>query len=558
MMNTTQTALQANEKEVLTNAMEHLHNRTYFSQFPESPKAYDEASISEGEKQFHARLNQNYSGLFETNSKGWVGEEVSPFLQVGLGIKYPSFSTAQLIQYAQESAPIWASVSVEQRAAILLDSLEQIKLRFSELAYATMHTTGQSFMMSFQASGPHALDRALETIALGHHEISRFANQATWKKNMGKFDLVLEKNYKAMAKGTGLLIGCSTFPTWNTLPGLYANLITGNNCIAKPHPKAIYPMAIVVEELQKVFVKHQLPATIVQLAPDTIAEPITKELCENPYITLVDYTGGNAFGNYVESLTGKTVFTEKAGVNSVIIDSTNDIQQTAQNLAFSLSLYSGQMCTAPQNIYVAESGIQTPEGIVSFEEFKGILANAITGLANHPKAGAGTLAAIQNDQTLKNIQHQLSNFSEYACKAETIQNPEFENARTQTISLAVSDSSNKENLLKEYFGPFAILVKTKDFDESLQIANESAKQKGAITCLAYCTNEEKMKLIEDTMNKAFTPVSFNLSGAAFVNQHAAFSDFHVTGGNPAGNASFTDPNFVNQRFVWVGNRYMKQ
>jgi phenylacetic acid degradation protein paaN len=339
---------------------------------------------------------------------------------------------------------------------------------------------------------------------------------------------------------------------------LYANLITGNNCIAKPHPKAIYPMAIVVEELQKVFVKHQLPATIVQLAPDTIAAPITKELCENPYITLVDYTGGNAFGNYVESLTGKTVFTEKAGVNSVIIDSTNDIQQTAQNLAFSLSLYSGQMCTAPQNIYVAESGIQTPEGTVSFEEFKGILANAITGLANHPKAGAGTLAAIQNDQTLKNIQHQLSNFSEYACKAETIQNPEFENARTQTISLAVSDSSNKENLLKEYFGPFAILVKTKDFDESLQIANESAKQKGAITCLAYCTNEEKMKLIEDTMNKAFTPVSFNLSGAAFVNQHAAFSDFHVTGGNPAGNASFTDPNFVNQRFIWVGNRYMKQ
>ena len=58
------------------------------------------------------------------------------------------------------------------------------------------------------------------------------------------------------------------------------------------------------------------------------------------------------------------------------------------------------------------------------------------------------------------------------------------------------------------------------------------------------------------MEEVFTPVSFNLTGYFWVNQHAAFSDFHVTGGNPAGNASFTDANFVNQRFVWVGHREM--
>jgi len=50
-------------------------------------------------------------------------------------------------------------------------------------------------------------------------------------------------------KGIGLVIGCSTFPTWNTVPGLYANLMTGNVCIVKPHPKAIYPIAIFIEAL---------------------------------------------------------------------------------------------------------------------------------------------------------------------------------------------------------------------------------------------------------------------------------------------------------------------
>jgi len=65
-----------------------------------------------------------------------------------------------------------------------------------------------------------------------------------------------------------------------------------------------------------------------------------------------------------------------------------------------------------------------------------------------------------------------------------------------------------------------------------------------------------MHRIEDEMNTVYTPVSFNFTGAVFVNQHAAFSDFHVTGGNPAGNASFTNPDYINRRFIWVGNRYV--
>ncbi|HET7179675.1 MAG TPA: phenylacetic acid degradation protein PaaN, partial [Chryseosolibacter sp.] len=60
--------------------------------------------------------------------------------------------------------------------------------------------------------------------------------------------------------------------------------------------------------------------------------------------------------------------------------------------------------------------------------------------------------------------------------------------------------------------------------------------------------------IADEMAMAATPVSFNLTGGVYMNQNAAFSDFHVTGGNPAGNASFTNPEYVAKRFTWVGHR----
>ncbi|MDM7459878.1 MAG: hypothetical protein P3W94_011160 [Paracoccus sp. (in: a-proteobacteria)] len=44
-------------------------------------------------------------------------------------------------------------------------------------------------------------------------------------------------------------------------------------------------------------------------------------------------------------------------------------------------------------------------------------------------------------------------------------------------------------------------------------------------------------------------LSINPTGNIFVNQSAAFSDFHVTGANPAGNACLTDTGFVAPRFT---------
>jgi len=47
-----------------------------------------------------------------------------------------------------------------------------------------MHTTGQAYMMSFQASGPHANDRALEAIAAGYQELTRYPEQVEWVKTL--------------------------------------------------------------------------------------------------------------------------------------------------------------------------------------------------------------------------------------------------------------------------------------------------------------------------------------------------------------------------------------
>jgi phenylacetic acid degradation protein paaN len=541
---------------LINKAIEALHSRTFYAAYPEhpAPAVYGETADADGQAKFKTQLGNKFNELKQSNAEGWAGQEESPYLQEQLGVSYPTYATATLIKNAKAAQQTWRKVSAEDRAGILAESLEKVKGRFFEIAYATMHTTGQGYMMAFQASGPHAADRALEAIAAGYEELQRFPATAVWDKPMGKFNIQLNKEWRAVPKGVSVVIGCSTFPTWNSVTGIYGSLVTGNPVIVKPHPGAILPIAIVVAEIQKVLAENNLDPNTCQLAVDTYDKMITKELAEHADVKLIDFTGNSVFGSYLEALPGKTVFTEKTGVNSVILDSVADADKVAANLAFSVNLYSGQMCTAPQNFYIPEGGIKTANGVVSFDEFAQKLVDNINGLVDNPKAGPFVLGAVQNKKTSERVIEAEKLPGKVWLKSRTFENPMFKKARVATPVIVEVDASKKEVFSKELFGPIALLIKTKNTDQSIQLAQEMAIQHGAISCGAYTTDASVKEKIADEMAQAATPVSFNLTGGIYMNQNAAFSDFHVTGGNPSGNASFTNPEYVTKRFTWVGHR----
>lgn len=542
-------------KNVVEQAIDSVHKREYFAQYPEmpSPKVYGETAEGEQKAIFEGQINNFFSRIMQSSDSKLVCEESSPYTGKSLSISYPACSNANgYIQHAMSAAPDWMRTDVQTRAGILVEALERMKDAFFEIAFATMHTTGQAYLMSFQASGPHAADRALEAIAIGYQELTRFPQQqVSWDKPAGKVNLKLLKFYTTVPRGLALAIGCSTFPVWNTLPGVFASLITGNPVIVKPHPKAIYPIAIVVAIIQKVLAENGFSPDLVMLAVDTEAKPIAKQLAEAAEVKIIDFTGGNSFGQYVESLPGKVTFTEMAGVNSVIIDSVRDLNAMAQNLAFSICLYSGQMCTAPQNIFVPASGIKAGGEHVSLAQVEEALVQAIKGLAEHPKAGPAVLGAIQSRATHERITEADKSVGKgkVLLASQPLTNPEFPDILAATPLLLEIPASEQAVYKKEMFGPIAYIIPTNDTQESIKLASDLATACGAISCAAYTTEDGVMLQIAEAMAKSGTPVSFNLTGGIYVNQSAAFSDFHVTGGNPSGNASLTDPEFVLKRFT---------
>lgn len=549
-------ALFEKHRPVLEQALEALRRRTFHEQFPENPKAYPETAQAEGQSAYEAQLGKPFTRLKQLSDAAITPAERSPYTAQPLGISYPvSSSPDEYVSKAMAAFTAWRKLSPSSRAALLIEALDRLKQDFFELAFATMHTTGQGYMMAFQASGPHAADRALEAIALAWHEQTLVPESLVWDKPMGKFNIVLDKYYKIVPKGVALAVACSTFPTWNSVPGIFASLATGNPVIAKPHPAVVYPLALAVARLQEVFAENGLPAEIIQLATDAADAPIAKQIAENPDVKIIDYTGGNAFGDYLEALPGKVSFTEKAGINSVIIDGTTDLNAMVQNLAFSISLYSGQMCTRPQNFFIPKSGIKVGDQTVSFEEVADAFAKAAQGLSQHPKAGPAVCGALQNSDAIKS---RLAEVSKKAKKvwleSAPVNNPDFPDAQTAGPVVVEMSAEDHANFAHEWFGPIAILIPTDNTAQSVSLAKDLARKYGAISCGAYTTDLETLQMIADEMADSATPVSFNLLGPIYVNQNSAFSDFHVTGGNPAGNATFTDSSFVTKRFNFVGIR----
>ena len=82
----------------------------------------------------------------------------------------------------------------------------------------------------------------------------------------------MEKTFTVVPRGVALVIGCNTFPTWNSWPGLFASLVTGNPVVVKPHPAAVLPLAITVQVCQEVLAEAGFDPNLVTLAAEDPAD----------------------------------------------------------------------------------------------------------------------------------------------------------------------------------------------------------------------------------------------------------------------------------------------
>ncbi|AQA17653.1 phenylacetic acid degradation protein PaaN [Halioglobus japonicus] len=552
------TALMARHRPTLYKAIDACNKRYSWTAYPESPssKIWGAKPPVAGKENFEAMLGSDYP-LNQPGEVGRTGAEVSPYTGEPLDITYPKTDIDTLYEAIAVAMPAWRDANPETRLGICLEILDRCAGQLFENAHATMHTSGQSYIMAFAGSGANALDRGLEALAYAAKAMADVPATAQWERQFGKSGAArLDKKYRLMPRGVGVVICCATFPLWNGYPALCASLATGNPVVLKPHPAAILPVALLTTVARQVLEEEGFDPNLVSMVADTRDAPATMALLEHPMTAIVDFTGSPAFGEWIEQhCSDKLVYTETAGCNSVVIESCENLEAMAGAIAHSLCQASAQMCTSVQNIHVPAGGIRVGDGHASFDEVAAALVAAVDKHLHNPQVLCGTLVDEAILATIERYRGLAADHGQLLRDSGPLDYADFPGARTASPLMLEVTEAARDIYRDEIFGPVSFVIKGADAEACLRDATTNARERGAITSHVYSLDEAFLDRAEMAYHNAGASVACNLIGMP-INFAAAYSDYHVSGLNPAGNACLADLAFVASRFRIVQSKRM--
>ena len=553
-----ESVLFARHRATLNKALDVCARRYSWTAYPESPssKIHGTDKPQAGKTRFDTMLGKDYA-LQQPGEIGRTGAEVSPYTGEPLGITYPKMDVGRLYEAVATGMPAWRQAAPQTRVGVCLEILDRCAGQLFENAHATMHTSGQSYIMAFAGSGANALDRGLEALAYAHKAMADVPATALWERQFGKGGAArLEKQYHIVPRGVSVAICCATFPLWNGYPALCASLATGNPVVFKPHPSAILPVAMVTSVCREVLLAAGFDPNLVSMVADTRDEPATMALLEHPATAIIDFTGSPRFGQWLEQhCRGQLVYTETAGCNSVVIESTDDLEAMASAISHSLCQASAQMCTSVQNIHIPAAGILAGGQRISFDQVAAAIVAGVEQHLQNPQVLCGTLSDAAILQTIDRYRNLAGQHGRLLRDSGPLAFADFPHARTASPLILEVTEAARDIYRDEIFGPVSFVIKGASVDDCLRDATNNARERGAITSHVYSVNEAFLDRAVNAYCDAGASVACNLMGMP-INFAAAYSDYHVTGLNPAGNACLTDLAFVSNRFRIVQSKRM--
>jgi 1-pyrroline-5-carboxylate dehydrogenase len=416
---------------------------------------------------------------------------------------------ARAIDVASQAFTRWKKVPASERADVLFRAAEILrKRRFENNAWLILEA-GKSWT---EADADTA--EAIDFCEFYAREALRYASAQPITPFKGE-----NNELRYIPLGVGAVIPPWNFPCAILVGMTAAALVTGNTVVLKPSSDTPAIGAFFMNILQEA----GLPSGVVNYLTGS-GGIVGNALVEHPKIRFLSFTGSKEVGlRIVEEAARprpgqiwiKRVIAEMGGKDFILVDEDADLEAAATGIIASAFGYQGQKCSACSRAIVHEKVY--PAFVQRLTEKAAALK---VGPAMDPTSYLGPVI---NSNAMKNI---LQYIDIGRKEGRLIAGGEPANAEGFFIRPTVFADVKPDARIaqEEIFGPVLAVIKARDFDEAVRIANDSEY---GLTGAVYSTNREHVRRAKEECHVGNLYINRKCTGA-LVGVHP-FGGFNMSG-----------------------------
>ncbi len=435
----------------------------------------------------------------------------------------------QAVEVAHEAFADWKKVPVEERALLLQTVAAQLRERKFEFAAWLVVEVSKNWNEAHAEVG-----QAIDFCEYYAWQARRLCQAEELRQPEGE-----SAEWVTVPLGAGVVLAPWNFPLSILCGTTLAPVVAGNTVVMKPSPRSPIIAALFFELLQDA----GLPPGVVNLIVGEDKE-IGNALVDHPLTRFVSFTGSKKVGLQLHERLGKVpegqkyfkrAILEMGGKGTVIVDETADLDAAADNIAISAFGYQGQKCSACTRV-VALSSIHD-KLLQKLVERVGRL------LVSDPTSPNIALGALIDERAYDQArEYQALGRTEGHLSAGGIAKKDTGYFMWPTIFAGVKPEARLAQ--EEIFAPILTMLKARDFNEALQIANNTDY---GLTGGVFSQNEERLEKAREEFEVGNLYFNRKITGG-FVGSHP-LGGLKLSGdGSKAGGPQYLS-NFVQSKVV---------
>jgi succinylglutamic semialdehyde dehydrogenase len=389
------------------------------------------------------------------SGQGQAFDSINPVTQASVwqGNSATAEDVDLAISSARKAFKTWKKTSLEERIRICRSFADLLKENTERLADVIGSETGKPLWESRTEIGA----------MVGKIEISINAyNERTGTKTTELADGAAVLRHKP--HGVVAVFGPYNFPGHLPNGHIVPAIIAGNSVVFKPSEQS----PKMAEETVKLWQQAGLPAGVINLVQGAAETGIA--LANHIGIDGLFFTGSSTTGelihkNYAGN-TGKILALEMGGNNPLIVDNDVDEQGALHHVLFSAFISAGQRCTCARRLLIP-SGAKGDAFLEKLIAATAALQVGAYDLDEQPYMGS-VVSLQAADQLLAAQANLLSKGGKSLLEMKRIQEG------TALLSPAIIDLTNATDVPDtEYFGPLLSVYRFDDYEQALEIANNT-------------------------------------------------------------------------------------